>query len=94
MTEEQKKEALEKISEKTKEAMRLIREAQEIADAAHVDFSFDVAWGMGGWYVPAMKGMTEEEKEESEFGHDMDYSREELGIDDEEGFWLPSSMGC
>lgn len=47
-----KKEAMKKISALTGEARNLIREAEEIAKEAKVSFSFDVAYGMGGTYVP------------------------------------------
>lgn len=44
------KEGLEKISELTKQAYALIAEAEKIADATGAEFSFDLAYGMGGWY--------------------------------------------
>lgn len=45
-----KEEAAKLIDDKTTEAMNLIREAEAIADQYKLDFSFSVAYGMGGWY--------------------------------------------
>lgn len=44
--------AYAEISRLTSEAMKLIREAEKIADTHGLEFSFDVAYGMGGTYVP------------------------------------------
>ena len=46
------KQAEKDIEAKTAAAMKLIREAQKIADKHTVEFSFSVAYGMGGWYYP------------------------------------------
>ena len=45
-----KEEAAKAISEKTEAAMKLIREAEAIANEHSLDFYFDVAYGMGGYY--------------------------------------------
>lgn len=45
-------EANEKISELLAKAFELISQAEEIADAAGITFDFDLAYGMGGTYVP------------------------------------------
>lgn len=42
----------EEIDRLTAEALRLIREAEKLADEGGVRFSFDVAYGMGGTYCP------------------------------------------
>lgn len=47
---ESKKEALAKIAELTDKAYEMVKEAERIADANEVGFSFDVAYGMGGYY--------------------------------------------
>lgn len=46
-----KEEANKLISEKINAAYALITEASELADEHKLDFSFDVAYGMGGTYV-------------------------------------------
>jgi hypothetical protein len=45
-----RQQAIERISNLTKEARGLIAEACKIADEADVDFSWDLEYGMGGWY--------------------------------------------
>lgn len=49
-TDEQK--ALSEIGTKINEVYKLIKECEEIAERAGVEFSLDVAYGMGGTYVP------------------------------------------
>ena len=50
MTDMTKEDAARVIAEKTNAAMALVREAEEIAKEHKLDFHFDVAYGMGGWY--------------------------------------------
>lgn len=45
-------EANKLIAEKVSQAYALIRECEHIADEACIDFSFDLAYGMGGYYQP------------------------------------------
>lgn len=47
------KEALAKISELTKQAVALIRQAEEIAKQAKVSFGLNIAYGMGGYFYGA-----------------------------------------
>lgn len=46
------KEAEQLIKQKVKEAEALISEAESLADEHNVGFSWDLAYGMGGWYEP------------------------------------------
>lgn len=48
-----KQEATKLISEKIREAEKLISEAENISDQSGVGFSWDMAYGMGGYYQPA-----------------------------------------
>lgn len=50
VSEEAKKKAAEEIAEKTDQAMKLIRECEEIAKKHNLSFSFQVAYGMGGTF--------------------------------------------
>lgn len=52
MSQNNEQKALKEISEKLEEAYKLIRECEKIAEKANVEFSFDVAYGMGGTYIP------------------------------------------
>lgn len=47
-----KEEAAKRIADLTNQAMDLIKQAEKIANEFGVDFSFDVAYGMGGTYYP------------------------------------------
>jgi hypothetical protein len=47
-----KKEATAEIAELVKQAYAKIHAAEAIADKYGVKFSFDLAYGMGGWYRP------------------------------------------
>ncbi|HET8687662.1 MAG TPA: hypothetical protein VFM18_13510 [Methanosarcina sp.] len=40
------------IAERLEVAMNLISECESIADTTQVGFSWDLAYGMGGWYEP------------------------------------------
>lgn len=62
MTEQEQKEAMQQINQKTEAAMALIREAQALADKANVTFDFSLAYGMGGTYFPKL---TDEQKEQA-----------------------------
>ena len=44
------KEANKVIAKKLMEAEALIRECEKIADEHKLGFSWDLAYGMGGWY--------------------------------------------
>lgn len=46
-----KREALQEIEKLTSEAMALIRKAETLAEEHDVEFSFDLAYGMGGTYA-------------------------------------------
>ena len=48
-----KQKAYADIAKLTDQAIGLVRQAEQIADEACVEFNFDVAYGMGGTYVPA-----------------------------------------
>lgn len=64
-----KQEASALISKKLAEAYGLIRECETIADIHGEDFSFSVAYGMGGYYSPKPKeGPTEDKWGDSTFG--------------------------
>lgn len=52
LTEEERKAANEGIAVEIEIAMKAIARAQEIADASGVSFSWDLAYGMGGYYTP------------------------------------------
>lgn len=45
-------EALKQINIHLDAAYACIKEAEKIADEAGVSFSFDLAYGMGGYYTP------------------------------------------
>jgi hypothetical protein len=47
-----KQEANKVIAEKLSQAQALIRECEAIADETGVGFSWNLAYGMGGWYNP------------------------------------------
>jgi hypothetical protein len=47
-----KQEANKIIAEKIAQAEALIKECEVIADKTGVGFSWDLAYGMGGWYNP------------------------------------------
>jgi hypothetical protein len=51
-TEARQKEVQKQIDEKLQVAYAAIREAQRIADKENVSFRFDLAYGMGGTYMP------------------------------------------
>lgn len=72
------KKASEQISELVADAYDNIKRAQELADAHGLEFSFDLAYGMGGTYIG--KGYSERT------GNDW-YSSNE-------GEWRPSSQSC
>lgn len=76
-------EAQEEIAKKTQAALKLIREAEELADQHQVEFHLEVAYGMGGTYVP--KRDKDEDWENSDSCFYDDY--------EEEG-WISSSSQC
>jgi len=76
-------EAAKVIDKKTTEAMNLIREAEAIADEYGLDFNFDVAYGMGGYYHGRQASA------------DWDSSDEENWDSSDESYgWISSSQGC
>ncbi len=50
MSDEAKKAAIEKIAESLKIAQEKIEEAQALADEHALEFTWDLAYGMGGTY--------------------------------------------
>lgn len=84
-TEKEKKEALEKIEKLKEKALKLISEAEEIATEAGVTFSWDLAYGMGGWFRPKREAG---KNEDGELTSDEDYA------DSDEGGWESSSSNC
>lgn len=46
-----KKEAAVEMATKVQLALALIKEAEALADEHGLDFSLNVAYGMGGWYT-------------------------------------------
>jgi hypothetical protein len=74
------REAMVLIEEKTNQANELIIEAQKIADKFGLEFSFTVAYGMGGYYC----GKGSEDWEETSYS--SDYGKT--------GYWMPSSKNC
>lgn len=82
MDEKEVEKAAKEISEKTDAAMKLIREAEALADAAGIEFSFDVAYGMGGRYYP---NLTDEQKKKLD--DEGEYYNDAAG-------WQASSHSC
>jgi hypothetical protein len=87
-----KREVAAKIAELTRQAHALIDEAERLADESGVDFTFSVAWGMGGhYYPPKREGVPLGEEDED----DREYSRYlESQLEDMQQRWLPSSANC
>ncbi len=56
--------ATAQIAVLVKEAKEKIREAEKIAEESNVEFDFQVAYGMGGTYIPLKYG--------TECGYDKD----------------------
>lgn len=73
------KQANEKITSLIQDAYASLNEAESIADKWGLSFSFEVTYGMGGYYT----GKVEERWWESDFGYD----KGTMG-------WLPSSRSC
>lgn len=67
------------ISAKLELAEALIEDAKDIAEANGVEFSFDLAYGMGGRYIPA-----------AEYNDTWHPERDSK----ERGGWYPSSQSC
>ena len=65
-----KKEASTEIATKVKLALALVKEAEALADEHGLEFSVNIAYGMGGWYTG--KGSREDwdssESTEGDFG--------------------------
>ena len=79
-TEEQIKEANTKIAEHINTAYAEISAAEKIADEYGLEFSWDLAYGMGGWYT----GKNAHKEEWEEFDEE-----------DEESYgWKSSSQSC
>ncbi len=92
-----KQEATKAISEKTAQAMKLIREAEQIANESGEGFRFSVAYGMGGSYHPRSD---KKEKREAALAKLTPEEIELLNLDDMddddddcEG-WQASSQSC
>lgn len=65
------KQALQRIEALKKEAMGKLNEAEKIADENGIGFSWDLAYGMGGWYNPKTKnedGSWNESNEDGDAG--------------------------
>ena len=79
MSEDEIRKANKEIAELKSKAMKAIEKAQAIADEHGIEFTFDLAYGMGGTYIPAG-------------AEDPDWmcSGDEL----EEGRWMSSSEMC
>ena len=73
-----REEAVAKIAELTKAAMQNIKEAEKLAEEHKVEFSFGVAYGMGGHYYPISAKSTDEKKH----NYENDYG------------WVSSSSNC
>jgi len=78
------KEANEKIADLIKKAYDLIAEAEVVAEEAGTGFSFELAYGMGGWYT------SKKQKREDAGVSDDD---EDWEPSDESG-WTASSQSC
>lgn len=83
-----KKEATAKIAELTAEAKAKVREAQDLADKYGVEFSFSIAYGMGGYYQPQYKEGV------SEWNSSDYYESSCYNDDDEDAGWRSSSQSC
>ena len=75
------KKASQKISELVAGAYDSLSEAQELADEYGLMFSFEPAYGMGGWYTG--KG-----------NPDWSESDADNSGDNESGYWMASSQSC
>lgn len=72
------------IDKLTTEAMKLVRRAEKIALKHKLEFSFSVAYGMGGWFTGFDPGQEyHDEEEDGPFEPDED----RIG-------WQPSSQSC
>lgn len=95
-----KQDGEKKIQELTQSAMKSLWEAEQIADATGNDFSFSVAYGMGGHYFPDPKrvGEWEGDREDYDWVSSDDppsFVRWMLEWDDtDEGAWRSSSASC
>lgn len=94
-------EAVKAIREHTDIARAAIRKAEQISDDTGVEFSFSVAYGMGGHYYPnpALAGTWGEEpdypyRRQNDGTYEFCESYSGYGAEDDEGFWYSSSMGC
>lgn len=91
-------EANARIKEIGKEIKKLVKEAEKLCDETGASFSLDIAWGMGGSYVPSLKNVanwTEEAREENYiYEEDGEWVRDSYREIDEDGGWFSSSMGC
>ncbi len=102
-----KQNAYKEIAEKVKQAHALIRECEELARESGNSFSIDIAYGMGGTYVPRIekdladkiKEMSYEERQSSGIGasfEDDNYNddKEYDKYGDQKFGWLASSNSC
>ncbi len=78
MSDEAKKEAYEKIADALKVAQEKLEEAQALADEHSLEFTWDLAYGMGGTYEGkgTMQGWGKDKKPRTE------------------GEWVSSSSTC
>ena len=78
LTQEQ---AVAEIQRLTQEAQTLITQAEQLADEYGIPFTFSVAYGMGGTYIPAPS-----DKE--------DWNRSDCYEDEENYGWVSSTSDC
>lgn len=85
LDEQKRKAARAEIAMLVSKAESIISEAEGIADKNNVTFDFDLAYGMGGTYIP--KGSKD---------HYLDSYEAELNEDGSlvEGQWVSSSQSC
>lgn len=104
-----KQEANKIIAEKLAQAEALIKECEELANQTGVGFSWDLAYGMGGWYNPDTsaereafrnelieKFMAEGMTREEAIDHIVDEClvEEEFGWESSDYGWQSSSNNC
>lgn len=74
-----KNQAKQEIDKKLKEAHDLISECENLADQHGLGFSWDLAYGMGGWYQGKPADVPDRDED--------DYYESDYG-------WQASSQGC
>lgn len=94
------KEAQTRVNAIKTEIDKLVTEAEKLCDETGASFSLNIAYGMGGSYIPSLKNVdawTEQARDEHEVYRDEDsaeWSREGYYDIDEDGGWYTSSMSC